>query len=263
MNLDTILWLTGIVAEAVVVFLCFRKRIFASTPVFGAYIVWSLLVDVGFYFLRHAVDSDHFLYSYIGEMITDSAFQFAVLVELSWSVLKPIRSSLPKHTIYMLAGLNLLIGLIIWPVASWTLPQEIGPISHFYIHLTQTIAALRIVIFVALAGFSQMLSIGWRNRELQIATGLGIYSISRLGISLLQTHVTSEPRYHLLEMIVVASYDFSLVYWIVAFAQRAAERQEFTPQMQNFLLTVAGAARSNRIAVANSTAGGGPKSSRP
>jgi hypothetical protein len=50
----------------------------------------------------------------------------------------------------------------------------------------------------------------------------------------------------------VASYICSLAYWIFSFAQREQERQEFTPQMQNFLLAITGAARGTRIALANS-----------
>ncbi len=262
MNHDTILWLAGLVSEAIVVALCLRRRMFSETPFFCTYIVWSLLVDLVFYYLRQALTVEKFFLAYIPEMLIDAVFQFAVLVELGWAVLKPIRSSLPKHSAIVLSGLILLSGALIWPIAAWTLPRDLGPIGHFYIHLTQTLAALRVVIFVALAGFSQMLSIGWRNRELQIATGLGIYSIFRLAVSLIHTHAAFDLRYEVLEQIVTASYDFSLVYWIVSFAQPEKARQEFSPKMESFLLSVAGAARTSRIAVANSTAGGSSKNSR-
>ncbi len=264
MNLDTTLWLTGMAAEAVVVFLCVRKRLFADTPVFCSYILWSLIVDIGFYYIRHILNPENFMVAFVGQMITDAAFQFAVLVELGWAVLKPIRASLPRHTILILAGLVLFAGAIIWPVTAWAVPHDphIGPVSRFCVHMEQTIGALRVVIFLVFAACSQLLSIGWRNRELQIATGLGIYSIFRLTVSLLHTHAQLAPYYATLETVVVASYSFSLFYWIVTFSQKESERQEFSPQMQNFLLTVAGVARANRIAVANSTAGGGPKSSQ-
>ena len=56
---------------------------------------------------------------------------------------------------------------------------------------------------------------------------------------------------------------FSLVYWIVSFAQREQERHEFTPQMQNFLLAMTGATRSARVALANSGIGTTHKSGKP
>jgi hypothetical protein len=51
---------------------------------------------------------------------------------------------------------------------------------------------------------------------------------------------------------VTASYLFSLLYWVFSFAQQEAERHEFTPQMQTFLLAVAGAAKSSRINLVDS-----------
>jgi hypothetical protein len=50
-----------------------------------------------------------------------------------------------------------------------------------------------------------------------------------------------------------------LLYWLVSFAQKEAERREFTPQMQNFLLAMGGAAHSTRVALTESRTGKAPK----
>jgi hypothetical protein len=118
--------------------------------------------------------------------------------------------------------------------------------------LEQTNAILRVLFFLVLAGFGQLLSIGWRDRELQIATGLGFYSIVDLAVAMLHTHLTVWSQYAHLNQVVVASYICSLMYWVYSFAQKEAKRQEFTPQMQNLLLAVAGAARSTRAGLAES-----------
>jgi hypothetical protein len=52
--------------------------------------------------------------------------------------------------------------------------------------------------------------------------------------------------------ILTASFFCSMIYWVFSFAQQEAERREFTPQMQSFLLAVAGNARSTRMTLANS-----------
>jgi hypothetical protein len=62
-----------------------------------------------------------------------------------------------------------------------------------------------------------------------------------------------EPQYHLLNQIVIASFLCSLLYWVFSFAQKEAERREFTPQMQNLLLAVAGVARENRVSLHDSS----------
>ncbi len=188
----------------------------------------------------------------MSQMVVDSLFQFAVLVELGWGVLRPIRASLPKQSILILGVLIVLAGAVIWPIAAWTIPANLSASGRTLVQVQQTFAVLRVVVFMALAGFSQILSIGWRNRELQIATGLGFYSMISLAVSLIHTHQAPGIRYGQLDSLVMASYCFSLLYWVYSFSQREEERQEFTPQMRSFLLAVTGAARGTRVALADS-----------
>ena len=221
---------------------------------------WSLVVDPVFYTVSKLSSPGNYFYAYQAEMVIDSVFQYAVLVELGWSVLRPIKASLPKHSVLFLALLITLAGAVIWPITAWTVSPHINlPAGRFFAHLLQTFAALRVTIFVALAGFSQLLSIGWRHREMQIATGLGFYSMISLAVALIHTHQAIGPQYRHLDQLEAASYVCSLVYWIVSFAQQEEERQEFTPRMQSFLLTVTGAARGARVALANSGVGSKPR----
>jgi len=265
LNPDTILWLSGDVAVAVVLVLCLRVKLFRLFPVFCTYLAWSLVADFALYTaVEHwGASSDSYFRFYLVEMVLDSIFQFAVLVELEWAVLRPIRASLPKYSIIILAFLVVVAGAVIWPIARWTLPPKLTPVGTIFVQLQQTIAALRVVFFIAMAAFSQLLSIGWRNRELQIATGLGFYSMFSLGIAVIHAHQAVGHTYHLLDGLGTASYICSLVYWIVSFAQQEQERQEFTPQMRSFLLAVTGAARGTRMALADSGIGTAPKARKP
>jgi hypothetical protein len=255
LSLDTILWLSGFTTEVVVVALCIKGRLFRITPVFCWYLVWGLFIDPVTFFSAAKFSSEQYFKIYVGQLIVDSIFQFAVLVELGWAVLRPIRSSLPKHSVIILAILITLAGAVIWPISAQLLPKNLQPSGSLLVHIQETFAVLRVVIFLALAGFSQLLSIGWRHRELQIATGLGFYSMFSLGISLIHGHQAVGHSYHLLDQLGVASYVCSLIYWIVSFAQQEEQRHEFTPQMRSFLLTVTGAARGTRVALANSGIG--------
>jgi len=67
------------------------------------------------------------------------------------------------------------------------------------------------------------------------------------------THQASAAENSQFNLFVIGSYICSLVYWIICFSQREAERQEFTPQMQNLLLAMAGVARADREALARRT----------
>jgi hypothetical protein len=269
LGLDTIFWLIGLSAEVVVLVLSLRARLFRHTPVFCSYLAWCLINDVLFYFLSHyyAQAPQKYFQIYLGEMVPDSIFQFAVLVELGWTVLRPIRSSLPRHSILMLALLFTLAAALIWPVSAYMSPvaANLEKSGVFYYHAQQTVAVLRVVIFMALAGFSQLLSIGWRDRELQIASGLGFYSMFSLAAWVVHAHqtVAKNPYYHMVDQVVVAAYLCSLAYWIFSFSQQEQERQEFTPQMRSFLLAVTGAARGTRMTLADSTLGAPRKPGKP
>jgi hypothetical protein len=245
LNLDLILWLIGLFAEIAVLGLCLKGRLFRITPVFCAYLAWSLLVDITFYFLRK---SPNYFRVYTVEMVVDSIFQFVVLVELGWAVLRPIRASLPKYSILILTLIFLVAAAVIWPISGHMIPAEIlQKWSIFFFRMQQTVAVLRVVIFMALVGFSQLLSIGWRDRELQIATGLGFYSMCSLAIWVIHSHqtVSAKGSYRVLDQIGVAAYLCSLGYWVFSFAQQAEQRQQFTPEMRNFLLALTGGGRSS------------------
>lgn len=245
MSLDNLLWLAGIVTEIAVVGLLLYRRIWRKLPVFCVYCAWDLFSNVGAYAVRRFFPHSYFT-AYLVEIALDSALEFSVLIELAWSVLRPFRTSLPRSALLVIGGAVAVAGAAIWPFV--TIPGLAGmPFKvHFLAQLQETASILRILFFLGLAGCSQLLSIGWRDRELQVATGLGFYSLFSLAVEVLHTHQKMGPQYNYLNRVVVASYLISLLYWSFSFAQKEAKRREFTPQMQSFLLAVAGTARTTR-----------------
>ena len=253
MALVSVLFVCGMVAEAALILLLIRLSVFRILPAFFLFLCWSLFSDALLYGVRLEGSPATFFRIYLIQLIIDSAMMFAVLVELAWSVLRPIRDSLPKRSWVGIAVVIALAGLLLWPVAGLTVPPYLTHQGENYFRLQQTFALLRVLFFLGLAGFSQVLSIGWRNRELQIATGLGFYSIASLAVSVLHTYqVATSPQYHWLDELGAMSYLGVLGYWVFSFATKEAVRQDFTPQMQHLLLAVAGAARSTRVALSDS-----------
>lgn len=250
-NLDTAFWYAGIVTEAVVLGLLLYRRVWRILPFFCLYSAWTLLSDVGAYACIHFWPSSY-LTIYLTEAVLDSLLQLTVLVELAWSVLRPLRASLPHRTLAVVSVLIVALGAAIWPFANIPGFGSFPPEWNLLVRLQQTVSILRILIFLALAGCSHFLSIGWRNRELQVATGFGFYSLVSVAVAMLHTHQAMGPQYRRLDRLLVASYLCSLLYWAFSFAQREPERQEFTPQMQGFLLALAGNAHTTRVALANS-----------
>jgi hypothetical protein len=193
-----------------------------------------------------------YFYFYLATTVVYFALELGVLVELTWSVLRPFRASLPRGSLVVVCGLVVALGAAIWPFAVIPGFGNLPPEWHLLMRLEQTTAVLRILFFLALAGCSQLLSIGWRSRELQVATGLGFFSLADLAVAMLHTHQAMGSQYRNLDKVLVASYICSLLYWVFSFSQKEAERREFSPQMQSLLLAVAGTARTTRIALADS-----------
>lgn len=262
MTLETFLIVFGLLAEAAALALAVYRKVYKTLPLFSCYLAWGLVSDAGVSLLtRHFPDSAvPGLQIYFVNAIIDSVFMFCVLIELSMSVLRPVRGMLSKWTIPAVALALALSCAVIWPFAKSPGLEQTAQQYQIIVHLQLTISVMRILYFVVLAAGSQFLSIGWRDRELQVATGFGFYALASLSVALF--HMNQGPggpgnpaldhQFHILDQMVAASYVCSMVYWSVSFLQKVPERREFTPQMQSLLLAVAGNARTARVAMRGS-----------
>jgi hypothetical protein len=259
-NFDNAIWLAGMVTQLLVIGLLTYRRVWRTLPVFCSYLIWDISSNLALYGIARYHPAKYFQV-YFADTAIDAAFVFCVLVELAWSVLRPMRASLSRGALVIVGILILVAGVAVWPFTA--LPGLVHATSHqgqLLTQLMQTVAILRILFFLLLAGGSQLLSISWRDRELQVATGFGIYAFVSLTAAVLDLHQTTAiPLQHIAQF-VAASYDCCLIYWVVSFAQQEAARREFTPQMQSFLLAVAGAARTTRIGLEETH---GSKSRKP
>jgi hypothetical protein len=220
-------------------------------PVFFLYCAWALFSDAAAYSARLVSSSGYSINVYLAFSVVDFALQFCVLVEIAWSVLLPLRSSLSRMALVWVAAVIVAAGAAIWPFAGIA---GISVPTHAWravIQLQQTVSILRIVFFLVLAGCSQLLSIGWRDRELQVATGFGFYSVVSLAVATMNTHQTTTMQFRQWYRVVAVSFLCSLAYWVFSFAQRDAERREFNPQTQSMLLALAKAAHITRVELAD------------
>jgi hypothetical protein len=257
-GLNDAFFLAAILAEAAIVGLLLYKRAWRNLPVFFIYVAWELTGDLVASYLIHrpsaGINSHNYLILFLITQILDSGLQIAVLIEIGWSILRPLRSRLSSRGLILVVLLIVVLGAVIWPFADIHGVAKLSAAYRNIIHLQQTTSILRVLFFVLLAGCSQLLSIGWRDRELQIATGLGFFSLVSLVVDILHQH-QGRSTYGVLNQLATVSYICSLFYWIFCFTQKEAAPREFTPQMENFLLAVAGTARASRIEITDATRG--------
>jgi hypothetical protein len=255
---ETALFNASILEEAVLLVLLIYRRVWRSLPIFFIYSLECLAGSVLYFFVLRNWPQQA-LHTYFYESVLDGVLQFCVLVELTWSIFRPYRKTLPPASAFVLAILIAIAGMAIWPFTEVTAFAHLSHPHEWELmgRLLQTDSILRVLFFLALAGCSQLLSIGWKDRELQVATGLGFYSLVSLTATMVHSHQVAGPQYRMVDHFVLVTNLCSLGYWIFSFSQKEAERREFSPQMQSVLLAVAGAARSMRIAASDSGRKGG------
>ena len=256
-SLNIALWYGSLVLVAALLGLLSYRHAWRTFPAFCLYVLWSFAGDTGLLVISRSSFRSIYTSAYVVDLVISSLLEFWVLVELAWSIFRPYRPALPRATPIALAGFILLVGIGIWPFTGMPALFQTPTSYHILVRIQQTSSIQRVLFFLILAAGCHLLSIGWRDRELQIATGLGFFSLVSLAVEIVQSHLASSSLYGPLNRIVVSSYACSLVYWAFCFARKEPERRPFTPQMQSLLLSVAGSARSARLALYGSGQTGG------
>jgi len=252
MTLDTNLALVSAVVQAIVIGLVYFRKLYRKLPLFFSYLIWLLLYAGATVKIANLYRDEVLQKIFVVAEIIDAVFMFCVLVELSMSVLSPIRSKLPRWSVFGVAGILAIALAVIWPFAKTPGFAKLTDLSQIQVHVDVATTVLRIVFFLALAAFSQLLALGWRDRELQIGTGLGFYALVSLSATLWKMNVgvaTTEALavFHRMDQMQVVGYLVVLVYWVICFAQEVPERRNFTPKMENMIVNLAYVARTTRI----------------
>src|SRR3569833_361588 len=160
MALDTNLELISSVLQALVIGLLILRKIYKKLPLFFLYTIWVVFISAASMVIHSRYPSTYQQIFVVASVI-DAAFMFCVLVELSMAVLSPLRSALPRWTVFAVAALLAVAFALIWPFAKPPGFGSLQPLSQVQVHLETTTAVLRILFFLAIAGCSQWLSLGW------------------------------------------------------------------------------------------------------
>ncbi|MDE3202054.1 MAG: hypothetical protein KGN79_14160 [Acidobacteriota bacterium] len=249
MSTEVVLWFAGIVTEASLIGLLLYRGVQRRLPIFTAYCVWDVSSNSLVYLAFNHVSRAAYSTIYLTQTVIDSILVFCVLIEVAHSVLKPLGSSLARR-----ASTAVAIGLLLLGTAAWWFAVVPGAGAqtrqlHWILDLQQATSITRILFFVALAASSRLLSLGMGDRELQVATGFGVYSLASMVIEILKSHPEFGLSFRLLNEAIVATFDATLVYWILAFSRNDKERRPISPQMQELLIGLAGHARRTRSAM--------------
>jgi hypothetical protein len=238
-----------ILMQAVLAGIIVRRRLSRSYPIFLVYLCLNLIEDPSA-ILLNSHRPDLYRQFYFVVTVLDYILQLFILWEIAQNVFRRAKGgvSLPGKR---LAVVGLLAGVLI--AASFS--QRISLIATLdsLTRITLVLAILKIVLFGVLAGFAQLLGIGWRNHVLQLASGFAFFGAASLLVQLSNSHTPPGAEYLLhraaLNEFQSGAYLATLLFWIWAFSRNEAPRKDFTPQMQEVLVTIAQSAKRTRLVV--------------
>jgi hypothetical protein len=251
---DAVLWTVSLSGQLALLAVLIYRRIYRTFPIFTAYVLFSSVSDISVFLLfRHASPVTYFKI-YFANNVPEFLLELGVLIEVAKGVLSPVGRSLPKISLIVFAGMLVSGTLLAILLSLHSEPAEIGRWSTYFLQINFTFAILRLIIFLAIVSFSQMLGIGWGNHVLQLATGFASYSFVILLVALMHRFlgVTDPYRYHMQDEFGVIGWCASLGYWSYSLAKKEAPRKEFSPRMATFLVSIADGARQDRIVATRS-----------
>jgi len=249
MSLDVLYataFLLSWVAELVLLAVLLVRRQYRIFPIFTCYIAFNVLTDIGVGLLV-AKSSQTFARSVAIVLLPPQYFLEAmVLFEIAWHVLRPVKVSLPHRTLQIFA-LSLALAILCGTLLAWHV-HSTGTLIYAEIKgpLDLTVSLSRMLIFAVTAGFAQLLGIGWKDKVLQLATALSFYSAVDLIVNLVQSHVGASSA---VGHIKAVNFLFEMCFLVWAFTTKDVRRREFSPQMEQFLVTLAGRAKLARTAL--------------
>ncbi len=260
LNVEEISLVAGLLLQAGLSLLLIRKRFVRVYPIFVIYLLLNMVEDPLSWLLGHSVgeSSPAYFRFYIAVTMLDYVLQLLIVLEIGLNVVRPSKRSLP-FPVWPLALVGVLVCTI---VATAFSPQvQLSSLSHagqLFLRVTLGLAVLKLLLFAALAAFAQFLGIGWKNHVLQLASGLAFYGAASLFVQMRLSHLQNIDRalyftqYVRLNQFQSAAYNATLIFWLWAFSRNEAPRKDFTPQMQQVLVTIAATARRTRWSVTRS-----------
>jgi hypothetical protein len=248
-QIDSVLWVLVAISQISLLIVLVWRRHYLSFPVFTASILWDALANPLALWVITA-HSSWYNQTYFTVLSIDYVLEIAVLAEIASNVLRPPKKkSLPKGILYSLGGIVVTVGLAAFFFSAHANAATFAHPRTIFV-LDSTVAILRLITFLVIAGFAQVLGLGWKHHVLQLASGFAFYAAVDLIVTTLQSRLHAGPeysiRYHSLSQLLLAGYLCSMYYWCFTLVKKEAPRREFSPQMAQFLVSISGSPKRQR-----------------
>lgn len=212
-------------AEVLLLGILLSRGAARQVPAFVGYVYWLILSDIALY---AALGLNVYMRVFPVEVWCDGMVLFVVLFDLARSVLRPLPRIASRSILLLLFGIMAAAAPLLWRISDAWSQDGWSEAWHSVMRMQMTLSLLRILFLILLGGLVQFLvnhfvRVGWGERELQIASGVGIYALASLAASLLQTHHWSAAVTVAIQEGVSSIFFVVLIYWIAAFSRQPVE----------------------------------------
>lgn len=242
-------YVLGGLAEIVLLSVLVIRRQYRNFPVFTCYIGFNVCSDVTVALLSMQAAGNAASWAALFLLPPQYLLELGVLVEIGWRLLKPVSESLPRKALQIFLTISMLAVLAGIALAWHVDPQSTGIYEKLKFPLDITVGLLRMTLFVVIVAFAELLGIGWKDKVLRLATGLSFYSALDLTATLIQSHFAASG---MADHLKGAAYLAELGFFVWVFTTKEAEQREFSPQMQQFLVTISTKVRTARSVIERS-----------
>lgn len=215
MTLDLVLPIIGSALNIPLILVLTEKRLARALPILTFYFGLSACVAIigCLVFLRF---SRYFLDFWLANLLFDSIFYPLVLMEIGKNVHRYNRNRpYPRAVVLLLfAGAFLLV----WSLGSWHVAPSLSFLWKVTLRAQQANAVLEVAALLTLVWWSSLQRLRWPDAELQIASGMAVYTLVAFAVAVLHSHGFLTPAFHWLDLLTPASCVAVLAYWVFYFS---------------------------------------------
>jgi hypothetical protein len=246
-TLDLFFWAAGFLGHLALLAVLFLRRHVKTFPLFTGLIASNIAQTVALYAVHRSGTASDYFRVYWTFAIFEVALQLGVLYEIASIVFRPLGVWAPdvrRKLCFLVLGAFMVAGVLAW----FASPPTERVAQSIFVKGNLFAAVLLSALFVVTTSLSTRVGLPWRSHVLQLAQGLGIYSIATFIVETadsyfgLPTHADDYRIFRFVQHCRIAIYLCSLSYWIVCLSRKELPRRSVTPEMRNRLFHLQSAA---------------------
>jgi hypothetical protein len=239
-TLDLLFWAAGFLGHLLLLVVLFLRRHAKTFPLFTALIASNIAQTAVLYTVHRFGTASKYFCLYWTFAIVELALQLGVLYEIASIVFRPLGVWAPdvRRKLCLLVLGSFAIAGILALLAS---PPTEHVAQSIFIKGNLFAALLLSELFVVTSSLSTRVGLPWKSHVLQLAQGLGIYSIVTVIVETadsyfgLPTHADDYRIFRFVQHCRIAIYLCCLTYWIICLYRRELPRHSVTTEMRNRL----------------------------